>query len=145
MTSDGITVLAIIAITFILLVSERLRVDVVALLVLGALAVSGLVTPTQALSGFSSPAVVTIWAVFILSGALSRSGVASSIGRQVLRLAGEGEARLIIGIMLTAGIMSAFINNVGATALLLPVVMDIARRTNRPPSRLMLPLAYGSL
>lgn len=145
MTSDAITVLAIIAITFVLLVSERLRVDVVALLVLGTLAVAGLVTPAEALSGFSSPAVVTIWAVFILSGALSRSGVASSIGRQVLRLAGEGEVGLIIGIMLTSGLMSAFINNVGATALLLPVVMDLARRTHRSPSRLMLPLAYGSL
>jgi di/tricarboxylate transporter len=120
-------------------------VDVIALLVLGALTLTDLVTPAEALSGFSSPAVVTIWAVFILSGGLSRSGVASHIGRQVLRLAGEGEVRLIVGIMLTAGIMSAFINNVGATALLLPVVMDISRRTNRPPSRMLMPLAFGSL
>jgi di/tricarboxylate transporter len=142
---DGILVITIVAITFLLLISERVRVDVIALLVLGALALTGLVTPAEALSGFSSPAVVTIWAVFILSGALSRSGIASRIGRQVLRLAGEGEVRLIIGIMLTAGLMSAFINNVGATALLLPVVMDISRRTNRPPSRMMIPLAYGSL
>ncbi|MGD8849742.1 MAG: SLC13 family permease, partial [Anaerolineales bacterium] len=145
MSSEGITVLAIVAITFILLVSERVRVDVIALLVLGALTLTDLVTPAEALSGFSSPAVVTIWAVFILSGGLSRSGVASHIGRQVLRLAGEGEVRLIVGIMLTAGIMSAFINNVGATALLLPVVMDISRRTNRPPSRMLMPLAFGSL
>lgn len=145
MTPDGIAVLIIVAITFLLLVSERVRVDVLALLVLGALALSGLVSPAEALSGFSSPAVVTIWAVFILSAGLSRSGVASRIGRYVLRLAGEGEVRLIIGIMLTAGIMSAFINNVGATALLLPVVMEISRRTGRPPSRLLLPLAYGSL
>jgi di/tricarboxylate transporter len=144
-TSDGITVLAIVAITFVLLVNDRIRVDVIALLLLGTLALTGLVTPAEALSGFSSPAVVTIWAVFILSGALSRSGIASRIGHQVLRLAGDSEVRLIIGIMLTAGIMSAFINNVGATALLLPVVMDISRRTNRSPSRFMLPLAYGSL
>ncbi len=145
MTTDGILVLTIAAITFLLLISERVRVDVIALLVLGALALTGLVTPDEALSGFSSPAVVTIWAVFILSGALSRSGVASHIGQQVLNFAGDGEVRLIIGIMLTAGLMSAFINNVGATALLLPVVMDISRKTNRPPSRMMIPLAYGSL
>ena len=145
MTPDGIAVLVIVAITFVLLVSERVRVDVLALLVLGSLALSGLVSPAEALSGFSSPAVVTIWAVFILSAGLSRSGVASRIGRYVLRLAGDGEVGLIIGIMLTAGIMSAFINNVGATALLLPVVMEISRSTDHPPSRLMLPLAYGSL
>lgn len=145
MTSDGVLVLIIVTITFLLLISERVRVDVIALLVLGALALGGLVTPAEALSGFSSPAVVTIWAVFILSGALSRSGVASRIGRYVLRFAGDGEVRLIIGIMLTAGLMSAFINNVGATALLLPVVMEISRRTNRSPSRMMIPLAYGSL
>lgn len=145
MNPDILLVLAIIVITFILLVSERVRVDVIALLLLGTLALTGLVTPAEALSGFSSPAVVTIWAVFILSGALSRSGVASRIGHQVLRLAGDDEIRLIIGIMLTAGIMSAFINNVGATALLLPVVMDIARRTKLSASRLLIPLAYGSL
>ncbi|MDF1500845.1 MAG: SLC13 family permease [Anaerolineales bacterium] len=145
MTSDSILVLVIVLITFLLLVTERVRADVIALLVLGALALSGLVTPAEALSGFSSPAVVTIWAVFILSGALSRSGVASQIGRHVLRLGGQSEVQLIITIMLTAGIMSAFINNVGATALLLPVVMDIARRTKRSPSRLLIPLAYGSL
>lgn len=145
MNPDEILVLALIAATFLLLVTELVRVDVIALLVMGALALTRLVTPSEALSGFSSPAVVTIWAVFILSGALSRSGVASRIGSQMLRLAGDGEMRLIAGIMLTAGLMSAFINNVGATALLLPVVMDIARRTKRSPSRLLIPLASGSL
>ncbi len=138
-------VMAILALTVALFVTERLRVDVVALLVLGGLALTGLVTPAEAVSGFSSPAVITVWAVFILSGGLSRTGVASLIGRQVLRLAGTGELRLMAVIMLTAGVMSAFMNNVGVAALLLPVVMDIARRTGHPPSRLLMPLAFGSL
>jgi di/tricarboxylate transporter len=129
----------------LLLISERIRVDVIALMVLGTLAMIGLVTPTEALSGFSSPAVITVWAVFIMSGALARSGIANRIGRQVLRVAGNGEARLIAAIMLSAGLMSAFLNNVGVAALMLPVVMDISRRTERSPSRLLIPLAYGSL
>ncbi|MBN1994834.1 MAG: SLC13 family permease [Anaerolineae bacterium] len=138
-------VLAILAVALLLFVTEKLRADLVALLVLGSLALTGLVTPTQALSGFSNPAVVTVWAVFILSGALYRTGVANLIGRQVLRLAGQNEAQLLAVIMLTAGGMSAFMNNVGVAALLLPVVMDIARQTNRAPSKLLMPLAFGSL
>ena len=114
-------------------------------MVLGALALTGLVTPTEALSGFSSPAVITVWAVFIMSGALARSGIAIQIGRQLLRVIGEGEARMILAIMVIAGLMSAFVNNVGVVALMLPVVMDISRRTGRAPSRLLIPLAYGSL
>ena len=138
-------VLIIVVGALLLLISDRIRVDVIALIVLGTLALTGLVTPTEALSGFSSPAVITVWAVFIMSGALARSGIANQIGRQVLRVAGNGEARLIAAIMLSAGLMSAFLNNVGVAALMLPVVMDIARRTERAPSRLLIPLAYGSL
>lgn len=139
------SVLAILAVAVALFVTERIRMDVVALLVLAILALAGLVTPDQALSGFSNPAVVTVWAVFILSGGLSRTGVANLVGQQVLRLAGQGEARLMVVIMLTAGVMSAFMNNVGVAALLLPVVMDIARRTRQPSSKLLMPLAFGSL
>ena len=138
-------VLAILAVAVVLFVSEKLRVDVVALLVLVLLALTGLVTPQQALSGFSNPAVITVWAVFILSGGLSRTGIAGLVGRHVLRLAGTGEVRLIALIMLTSAFLSAFMNNVGVAALLLPVVMDIARRTGRPPSKLLIPLAYSSL
>ncbi len=145
MTFEMTLVAAILAGAFVLLVTEKVRMDVVALMVLGALALTGLVTASEALSGFSSPAVVTVWAVFILSAGLTRTGVANIIGRQVLRLAGTGEVRLIVAIMLTAGVMSAFLNNVGVAALLLPVVMDVARRTGRIPSRLLMPLAYGAL
>jgi di/tricarboxylate transporter len=106
---------------------------------------TGLVTPVEALAGFSNPAVVTVWAVFILSGGLTRTGVANVIGHFVLRIAGTRETTMIIVIMTTAGVMSAIMNNVAVAALMLPVVMDIARHTGRPPSRLLMPLAYGSL
>jgi di/tricarboxylate transporter len=145
MTPQIALVFIILALAVILFITERLRVDVVALLVLGSLALTGLVTPTEALSGFSNPAVVTVWAVFILGGGLSKTGVANIVGRHVLRLAGSGEVRLIFVTMITAGVLSGFMNNVGVAALLLPVVMDIARRTRRPPSKLLMPLAFGSL
>lgn len=137
--------LGILVASLLLFVTEWLRMDVVALLVLAALAVTRTLTPAQALAGFSNPAVVTVWAMFILSAALTRTGVANIIGRHVLRLAGQGETRLIAVIMLAAGSLSAFMNNIGVAALLLPVVMDVARKTGRPPSRLLMPLAFGSL
>lgn len=145
MTIEIILVFAIIAVAVILFISNKLRVDLVALMVLGALVLTGLITPAEALSGFSSPAVITVWAVFILSGALSRTGVANIIGDQVMHVAGAGQFRLLFLIMFTAAILSAFMNNVGVAALLLPVVMEIARRTETPPSKLLMPLAFGAL
>ena len=145
MTTDILLVLVILVIAIILFVTEKLRVDVVSLLVLGGLVISGLVTPEEALSGFSNSAVVTVWAVFILSGGLGQTGIANLIGKQVLRLAGDGEVRLLVVIMITAGVMSAFMNNIGVAALLLPVILDIARQTKQSPSKLLLPLAFGAL
>ena len=145
MTSQIAITLTILSIALVLFISERLRVDLIALLVLSALALTSLITPSEALSGFSNPAVITVWAVFIIGGGLSKTGVGNIIGGQLLRLAGSGEVRLIVLIMLTTALLSAFMNNIGVAALLLPVVMDIARRTNHPPSKLLMPLAFGSL
>jgi di/tricarboxylate transporter len=145
MTPEIALVLTILAAAVVLLITEWIPMEVTALLALGAVALTGLVAPVEALSGFSNPAVVTVWAVFILSGGLTRTGVANVIGRFVLRLAGTREVTMIIVIMTTAGVMSAVMNNVAVAALMLPVVMDIARHTGRPPSRLLMPLAYGSL
>jgi len=144
-TGEIALVFTILLVAFLLLIQERLRVDLIALMVLGALALTGLVTPTQALSGFSNPAVITVWAVFILSGGLARSGIANRIGEILLRYAGNSEGRVILAIMLTAGVLSAFLNNIGVAALLLPVVMDISRRIKTSPARLLMPLAYGAL
>jgi di/tricarboxylate transporter len=137
--------LFILAMAIMFFVTEWLPMEVVALLVLGTVAITGLVGPTEALSGFSSPAVVTVWAVFILSGGLTRTGVANIIGRNILRLAGRREFLIVTVVMLSAGIMSAFMNNVAVAALMLPVVMDISRQTGHPASRFLMPLAYGSL
>ena len=145
MTPEIVLVLVVLAISVVFLVTEWIPAEVTALLTLGSLAVTGLLSHREALSGFSSPAVVTVWAVFILSGGLTRTGAAHIIGHYVLKLGGRSEALLVTAIMVSVGVMSAFMNNVAVAALMLPVIMDISRRTGHAPSRLLMPLAYGSL
>jgi di/tricarboxylate transporter len=145
MTSEISLTLVILGISVILFITERIGVDLVALLVLSALTLTELVTPEEALSGFSNTAVVTVWAVFILSAGLTRTGVTRWVGSQMMRLCGSGEMRLVLVIMVVSAFMSAFMNNVGVTAMLLPVVLDISRRTNRSPSKLLIPLAFSSV
>ena len=145
MTPEIALTLGIIAAAVVLFATEKLRVDLIALLVLLSVSLTGLVDAEEAFLGFANPAVITVWAVYIVSGALFKTGVADLMGRFILRLAGANEPRLIAIIMLTCGIMSAFMNNVGATAVLLPAVVAISRQTKVPVSKLLIPLAFASL
>jgi di/tricarboxylate transporter len=145
MTFEIALVFAILLSAVTLFVTGWLRMDMTALLVLAVLAVTGVLTPAQAFAGFSSPAVITVGGMFVISAALARTGVANLVGRQMLRVSGERETPLVVTIMLTAGGLSSVMNNIGVAAMLLPVVMDIARRTGRPPSKLLMPLVLGSL
>ena len=145
MTFEIALVLGILMISLILFISEIVRMDLVAMMVLGALAVTGLVSADEAFAGFSNSAVITVWAMFILSEGLTRTGIANIIGVQVMRVAGRSEVMMIVVIMVTAAVLSAFMNNIGVAALMLPVVVDVARRTRIPASRLLMPLAYATL
>ena len=145
MTAEIAYMLVILAITILLFVTEWLRVDVVALLVLLALLITGLITPEAAFSGFSSPAVLTVWAVFIVSGGLFHTGVANLLGDRLLKIAGSSPRRLVGLIMATVGVMSGVMNNVGATAVLMPAVVSISRKARVSASKLLMPLAFGSL
>ena len=89
MTIEIIIVLTILAIAIVLFITDWVSMDIVALIVLSSLAIAGLVTPAEALSGFSNPAVITVWAMLILSGGLARTGVAGLIGRRLLKLGGR--------------------------------------------------------
>ncbi|MBI5550357.1 MAG: anion permease [Desulfobacterales bacterium] len=137
--------LVIVAAALVLFVAGWLRVDLVGLLVLSALALTGLVDTQEALAGFSSPAVVTVWAMFILSAGLTRTGLAHRLGEPLRRFAKGGEAVLMVAIMVAASLLSALINTVTVAAILLPVTMELARLGGRSPSRLLMPLALGSL
>ncbi len=145
MTSAILLVLTVVGTSLVLFLTERLRADLIALLVLLALALSGLVTPTDAVAGFSSPVVVTVCSIYVLSAGLYRAGVAGWLGQQILRFGGGNPTQLLLGIMLTAASMSFFMNTIGIVALMLPAVMDICRRTGSSPSKLLMPLSYGAL
>lgn len=145
MTPDILTVLIVLVGAVVLFVTGRVRVDVVALMVLLTLSLSGIVSYESAVAGFSSQAVITIASVLVLSGGLARTGFAGILSRRVLRWGGQGEARLLVIVMGTVGLMSGIMNNIAVSALMLPVVVDIARRTGRAPSKLLIPLAFGSL
>lgn len=137
--------LSILAVALVLFVTERFRADLVSMLVLVALALTGLVSTSEVFSGFSNAAVITVGAMFVMSAAAARTGIASFIGRMIQAVAGRREWALTVVIMLTVAALSAFINNVGAVAILLPVVMTLARESVISPSKLLIPLAYGSL
>jgi len=144
-TSEIALTLAIIVGALIIFGTEKLRVDIVALLVLMTVGLTGLVGPKEVFAGFSNSAVITVWAVYIVSGGLFKTGVADILGRFIFRLSGKSEIRLIIVIMLTCGLMSAFMNNVGATAMLLPAVVSVSKQTKIPVSKLLIPLSFSSL
>lgn len=145
MTPDIALVLFILVVAVILFASERLRVDLVALIVLLALVLTGILTPAEAFSGFSNPAVITVWAIYIVSGSLVHTGVTDTVGEYIARIAGTGESRLIVVLMLTVGLLSAFMNNIGAAAMMLPVAISLAHRARMSPSKLLIPLAFASL
>jgi di/tricarboxylate transporter len=145
MNLDIALTLSIIVIALILFATDKLRVDVIALLVLLSVGLLGLIDPEEVFEGFSNPAVITVWAVYIVSGGLFRTGVADFMGRLILKISGTKEISLIASIMLICGIISAFMNNVGATAMLLPAVVGISRQTKVPVSKLLIPLSFSSL
>ncbi|MCP4614910.1 MAG: hypothetical protein GY844_00610, partial [Bradyrhizobium sp.] len=116
-----------------LFITELLRVDLVALMVLLALALTRLIEPEQALSGFSHSAVISVIAMFIVGEGLFQTGLAQLIGRGVMRIAGSSEVRLTVVIMVSVAAVAAVMNNVGATAVMLPVVVGLARQNDIPP------------
>jgi len=140
----GLT-LAIMGVAIVLFATEKLRPDLIALMVLLTLVLTRLVRAEDAFASFASPAVITVWAVYMVSGGLFRTGVADFLGERIIRLAGASEWRLIAVLMFTCGLMSAFMNNIGATAVLLPAVVGLSRQTKVPVSRLLIPLAFASL
>ena len=144
MTGEILFVLLLLAAVVGLFAWGKLRPDVVALLVLAVVGVTGLVEPAQALAGFSNPAVVAVAGMFVISAGLARTGVASFLGREVLHVAGGGEVRLVVALMLLSGALSGFMNNVGVAAMMMPVVVEIARKSQLPPSKLLIPMALGA-
>ena len=145
MTAEILLTLSLVATASVLLISERLRVDVVALLIMLATAWLGLVTPAQALSGLASNAVVAVIAVMMMSYGLDRSGATQHITRPILRLAGRSESRVIVLMSAAVGALSAFMQNVGAAALFLPALLRLSRSTGLSLSRTLMPVGFAAI
>ncbi|MBE2198044.1 MAG: SLC13 family permease [Anaerolinea sp.] len=145
MTGETWFVLAVLIIAIILFVTEWLRVDVVALGVVVVLMLSGVLSTGEALAGFSNSAVLTIASLFIVGGAVLQTGLAGMVGRRVLQVAGNSEMRLIVVLMIAVALLSCFMSDTGTVAVLLPAVIILARSAKIAPSKLLIPLAYGSL
>ncbi|NLE45377.1 MAG: SLC13 family permease [Chloroflexi bacterium] len=143
MTLQIATVLLLMGAAVTLMTLDIFRADFVALALAVVLTLVGVVTPQEAFSGFASTAAVTIMAVFILTSGLYRTGITRQVGRELQKMAGAEPRRLLVLTMLVGGGLSLFMNNVAATALLMPAVMDISRRTKVSPSKLMMPLAFS--
>ena len=145
MTPEAAFVLAVTGIAVVLFASGRVPFEVTAIGVLLVLFFGGAIDLEAALRGFSSTAVVTIGAVMIMSAGLSHTGVAYWIGGQINRLAGRSESRLIIVVVLTAGLLSGVMNAIAAAGVLLPAAVAAARELKIPISRILLPLSYATL
>ena len=129
----------------VLFVLETLSVDVVTLLLLFALMVFGILKPEEALSGFGSDIIVILGAVFVISGALLETGVMDGLGDIIWRLTGNSRARILIVVMLFTSLTSAFMNNTTTTAVFLPAVLAVCRRSGLNPSQMLMPLAFASI
>ncbi|MBK8986119.1 MAG: SLC13 family permease [Chloroflexi bacterium] len=145
MTLEAWLVLGILITAVILFLTEKLRVDVVAIGVVVSLMVTDVLTPAEAISGFSNTAVITIVALFVVGGAILQTGLAGMIGRRVLAVAGTDEKKLTIVLILAVALLSSFMSDTGTVAVLLPAVIILARSAHISPSKLLIPLAYGSL
>lgn len=145
MTPDMLLVFGLLAVTIILFLTDRLSLDLVALLVLLALIFTGALTLGEALAGFSDPIVLMIAGLFIVGNGLVQTGVADALGDRLARVAGTSEVRLLVMTMVVAAVLSAFMSSTGAVAILLPMVVSLAWGARVSPSKLLIPLAYASV
>jgi len=145
MSTPQIITLVIIIIAVILFVTNRIRSDLVALMVMVSLGLTGIVTSKESFAGFSSSAVMTILGISMISVALQMTGATNSLGKIMLKLGGESETRLVLMVASVSALLSLFMNNIAAVGVLLPAVMSLSRRSHVAPSRLLMPLAFGTI
>ncbi len=144
MTTDQWIIFGTLILTLVLFITGRWRYDVVALIALLIVSITGIIPVERVFSGFSNPAVITVAAVLVLSKGLQNSGVIDLIGERLFRIKGGIVVQLAVLTTFVA-FLSAFMNNVGALALMLPLVLELSRRKQLQPSYLLMPLAFASL
>lgn len=141
MPSDAVVTIILLFVTVLAMATQRLRTDIIALLVLLFLIISGILTADEAFSVFGQPVILIVASIFVIGAALLDTGVATLIANQILRIGQGGERYLMFIVMLATAILTAFLDGLLVVALLLPAVLRVARQANLSPSRLLLPLA----
>lgn len=140
------TTLIILVITVALFIWGRVRADIVALTALAALLVLGILTPAEALAGFSSPIVIMMIGLFVVGGAIMQTGLAKLTGNKLMALSRGNETVTFLLVMLVTSFIGAFVSNTGTVALMMPIIMSIAAGSGMQSSRFLMPLAFaGSL
>lgn len=136
--------LIVLALCAVMFAIGKIRSDVVALCALIVLMVSGILTPDEALSGFSNSVVIMMVGLFVVGGAIFQTGLAKMISGRIMRLAGDSELRLFLLVMAVTSAIGAFVSNTGTVALMLPIVVSLAAKAHVNASRLLMPLAFAS-
>ncbi len=134
----------ILFLTIIVFVWGKIRSDIVGLCSLLALTITGILTPKEALAGFSNSVVIMMIGLFIVGGAIFQTGLAKSISTSLLKLAGNSKYKLFLFVMLVTIVMSSVVSNTGTVALLLPIVVSMAMEAKFSARRLLIPMAFGS-
>ncbi|WP_028583450.1 SLC13 family permease [Desulfogranum mediterraneum] len=145
LTPEMIVVFGLLGLAIVLFVFELLRVDLVGLLMMVLLPLSGAVSPEQAVAGLSSNAVVSIIAVMIIGAGLNKTGVMNSLAAQIIKLAGQSETRIMVLVSATVAVISSFMQNIGAAALFLPATMRISRQLHISPGRILMPMGFAAI
>lgn len=138
-------VLGLLGVAIVLFWKETFSVDITTLLLLMAMIVLGVLTPDEAFSGFSTDIIIILACVFVLSGALQRTGLVDALGAQLLKFSGKNQGWLLFLMMTLVGTVSAFMNNTTVTALFIAPVIGLAKKTKVSPSKLLMPLAFASI
>lgn len=137
-------VIIILLSTIVLFVVGKPRADIVALCALTCLLLTGVLTPTEALSGFSNPVLVMMVGLFVVGGAIVQTGLAKAVGGRILTLAKGNDRLLFLLIMVVTAVIGAFVSNTGTVALMMPIVVSMASSSGKNASRLLMPLAFAS-
>ena len=145
MNNHLIITFTVLLVALALFLTDRMRADLIALLVLFTLGITGVLTTQEAFSGFSRSAVITIASIFILAEGLQRTGVTEKVGTVLLRIGGTSEGRLVVVVMAAGAFLSLFMNNIAAASVLLPAVSGAARKAEVRASRLLMPLAFATI
>ena len=138
-------VLGVLILSIVLFAMEKISVDIITLMLLMVLVLTGILKPDEAFAGFSNEIIIILASIFVVSGALQRTGIIDAMGARLHKVAGGSRNSLLLAVMAIVSGVSSFMNNTTATAIFLPPVLGMARRSKVSASKLLMPLAFASI